>query len=158
VATSADPAEARHQIEHALQELGHLSLVEFTQAGDVSERQRGVVVHPVIAEANRHYLRTDDGQVDSAQICRTAVHLIAAAAARLDVETPAHWPAFTSYGPHLHALFETTTPQLDDAHVGELLWTATITALAHYQYGAISETSMVPSARPSALRRPPWTG
>ena len=143
---SAGGASARHELECALQGLGQLSLVEFTQADQAIERRRGVTVHPVIAEANREHLRASDDLADSTLVCRMAVHLLAGAVGRLDVEQPSHWPAFFGYGPHVHALFGTAAARLDGAHAGELLWAATMAAQAHYHYGAIGEARRLAQA------------
>jgi tetratricopeptide (TPR) repeat protein len=144
---AADDANARLVLEHALQELGHLSLIEFVQVNEIIEHGRGVVLHPVIADTNREHLRAnDDSLADSTLIYRLAVLLLADAVDPFDVERPAHWRAFLSYGPHLHALFETTTAHLDDAHVRKLLWAATMTAQAHFHYGAIDEAKRLAQA------------
>ena len=139
-------ANAQHDLEQALQELCHLSLIEFGQA-DVSKHGRDVLVHPVVAGTNREHLRVnDDTLVDAALICRLSVRLLADAIGRLDVEKPADWPSFSSYGPHLHAVFETATAYLDNASVRGLLWTATVTAHAHSNYGAIGEAKHLAQA------------
>jgi tetratricopeptide (TPR) repeat protein len=140
-------ASARNALEYALQELGHLSLVEFVSVDDVIEHERGVVLHPVIADTNREHLRANgDGLVDATLICRLAVLLLANAAEQLDVENPADWRAFSGYGPHLHALFDTTAAQLDDAHVRKLLLAATRAAQAHSHYGAVGEAKRLAQA------------
>jgi tetratricopeptide (TPR) repeat protein len=141
-----DAANARNGLEHALQELGHLSLIEFVPADEVIEHGRSVVVHPVIADTNREHLRANGDLTDAALICRLAVLLLADAADRLDVENPADWRAFYGYGPHLHALFEITAAHLDDVHVRKLLWAATKAAQAHSYYGAIGETKRLAQA------------
>jgi tetratricopeptide (TPR) repeat protein len=142
-----DAANARHELEHGLQELGNLSLIEFVRSDETSEDARGVMLHPVIADANREHLRADDDSLaDATLICRLAVRLLAGAVARLDPERPAHWRAFLGCGPHLHTLFETAAARLDDAHVRELLQAATMTAHAHFHFGAASETRRLAQA------------
>jgi tetratricopeptide (TPR) repeat protein len=144
--TPDNASNARNGLEHALQELGHLSLIEFAPVNEDTEHERGVVLHPVIADTNREHLRANDGPVDAALICRLAVLLLADAASRRDVESPADWRTFSCYGPHLHALFETTAAQLDDAHVRKLLLAATRAAQAHSHYGAVGEAKRLAQA------------
>jgi tetratricopeptide (TPR) repeat protein len=146
ILASGGQGNARHDLECALQGLGDLGLIEFARIGQGTEGWRGVTVHPVVADANREHLRAADSVADSTLVCRTAVQLLGAAVGPLDVESPAHWPAFFSYGLHLHALFETTSARLDGAHAGELLRAATMTAHAHHHCGAVSEAKRLAQA------------
>lgn len=140
--------DAQHELEQGLQELKHLSLIGFEQADDESRmRQRGIVVHPVIADTNRKHLRADDDpMVDAARVRCLAVDLLVGQIDDLDDERPADWSAFYLYGPHLHALFETVSAELDKTHLRDLLRATAMNANAHFLSGAIAEAKRLAQA------------
>jgi tetratricopeptide (TPR) repeat protein len=131
--------DARHVLEHGLQQLKDRSLIEFRAQG-TGTGPRDVVLHPVIAAATRAHLRSDDDPLtDAALVRHTSVDLLGGVLRGLDVHAPADWPVFVAYGPHVHALFETVADQVDDQHLQALLATTPMTALAHLSYGASTE-------------------
>jgi tetratricopeptide (TPR) repeat protein len=140
----------RHKLERALEELGNHSLITFRQATDDKAARPDIVVHQVVAEANRECLRSDGGdngsQAEAALIRRAAVDLIVYALDQLDPEDPRDWPSYFRLGPHLHALLWTVAKHLDTAGLLGLLRVTTTTALAHSLYGVVTEANRLSQA------------
>jgi len=129
------------ELEQGLQQLRHLSLIEFSRTEDAGAGPRDVVLHPVIADVSRAHLRADDDPLtDAALIRRTSVDLLVGAIGQLEGDQPATWPAFIVYGPHVHALFQTVAGQLDDVRLRDLIRVATQDAWAYYSYGFVAES------------------
>jgi tetratricopeptide (TPR) repeat protein len=149
-------ADVQHELDHGLQQLKHLSLIEFNSAESSRARLRNVVVHPVIAAASRAHLRADDDPLAEAPLIRRlSVDLLASTLGLLNADQPADWPAFIVYGPHVHALFQTVADQLDIGHLCDLIWTAATTAWAHQSYGSVAEARRLAAAALSKLHRLP---
>jgi len=137
---SVGDADMQHELEQSLQQLRHLSLIEFTRTENVGAGPRDVVLHPVIADVSRTHLRADDDPLTDAALIRcTSVDLLVGAIGQLDAEQSANWPTFIVHGPHVHALFQTVGDQLDDARLRDLIWVATRCAWAYYSYGFVAE-------------------
>jgi tetratricopeptide (TPR) repeat protein len=148
-------ANPRYELEQGLQELKHLSLIEF--------EQDGIVVHPVVADSCRAHLHADDDSLAVATLVRhMAVELMADALGELGLEGPLdiekrpdQWPVLVRYGPHLHALFGTVADRLDNAHVRDLLKAATSMAQLSYKYGSIAEAKHLAQAALDRIGRLP---
>jgi tetratricopeptide (TPR) repeat protein len=109
------PGQTDLRVEQALRGLERMGLVA-TDAGGPA-----VIVHPVIADANHaHLLTQSSSDPVPALVRQSAVVLVAAAVARLDVTRPASWPLVRALTSHLLALFEATAPYLDGAHLARL--------------------------------------
>jgi tetratricopeptide (TPR) repeat protein len=138
--TADDEAGIQIELEHGLQQLRHVSLVEFGMPPEPGAGARDVVLHPVVAAASRTHLRADDDPLtDAALIRRISVGLMATAIGQLDPEQPADWPSFVLLGPHVHALFDAVADRSDKDGLRDLIVAATNSALAHHSYGAVHE-------------------
>jgi tetratricopeptide (TPR) repeat protein len=131
------PALAEYRLEDGLHGLAALSLIDIRPFGGTRADQRAVVVHPVIAAANRaHLAQAGDGDHLAARISNTAIETMSAAFAGLDGDRAADWPDFLALGPHLHALFSAAAPHADRAHLTGLVAITTDGATAHALGGA----------------------
>jgi tetratricopeptide (TPR) repeat protein len=147
---------AQHDLEQGLQQLKHLSLIEFSRTDKAGAGPRNVVLHPVIAAVSRAHLRADDDPLtDAALIRRTSVDLLARALGKFDPDQPRDWPTFILHGPHVHALFQTVADQLDDVRLRDLIWAATTAAWAHNAYGSVAEARRLAMAALEKLHRLP---
>lgn len=149
-------AGIQNELEHGLQQLRHVSLVEFSTPAQPGAGARDVVLHPVIAAASRAHLRADDDPLtDSALIRRTAVGLLATAIGQLDPERSADWPMFVRFGPHVHALFQAVADQVDEVALRDLIVAATESARAHLSYGAVADAMRLAQTALNELGRLP---
>lgn len=126
-----EPDQAATRVEQALRGLARLGLIDTT-AG-----QQSVIVHPVIADTNRAYLRA--ASVDDPNrilVRQTAVRLLSSAIGALDWAQPQDWPQFTSLIPHLRALLRAPDTRLDSEHLTLLLEASRRVTLAHHWGGA----------------------
>jgi len=88
-----------------------------------------LIVHPVVADANRAQLRTERSPARTV-IGTAAVRLLHAACAPLDPASPADWPAYQVLAPHLLALLSWLTELLSEAARAELIEVTALTAEA----------------------------
>jgi hypothetical protein len=114
-----DEAVRKRWVDEGLRGLHQLSLVTAHQPA-TQEIERGVVIHPLVAETNRIHLDHAEDATASpsessspARIRRTAVKLIGAAVEPLRYDDRPHWSIFRALDPHVSALLETTAPHLD---------------------------------------------
>ncbi|MFC6878968.1 MULTISPECIES: tetratricopeptide repeat protein [Actinomadura] len=105
------PASER-DVERALDGLARFGLIEC--------RDRGIAVHPLVADTNRAHL---DG-AERARVAGAAADLVAAAVRRLSLDRPGDWPAHHALGPHLHAVFGSVADALDRARLAALAGSA----------------------------------
>ncbi len=128
---AADEAERR--ILKALAGLAAAGLLDTATGGDQpgahTVSAHTVTVHPVVADTNRAQLRTEPGP-DRTAIGTAAVRLLHAACARLDPASPADWPAYQGFAPHLLALLGWLTELLSEAARTELIEVTALTAEA----------------------------
>ena len=133
--------EAGQRFEDGLHALLRMSLIDIRPFDGTGPRGRAVVVHPMIADANRTHLRDDlghkDRRAEAALACRIATELVTDAVGRLDFDRITDWPRYLVLGPHLHALLTATAPQLDRRRLRGLVDAAVLTARAHNFSGAI---------------------
>lgn len=115
-----DDGEGSRRIHACLRDLAIVGLVDITSSGDAS----AVTVHPVVADANRARLRTQDLS-GLPRIAGAAVQQIQRAASRLDPEKPADWSAWLVLTPHILALLEWAAAELDTPAFAILLHVST---------------------------------
>jgi tetratricopeptide (TPR) repeat protein len=131
-----DEAAAEQRLVHGLSRLKQVGLIDVVPGAGGSDR--GVVVHPVVADTNRsHLLIGQDGEV-AALVRQTAVELMVGAIGGLDAERAVDWPGYLALGPHLYALFETVAPYLNRKQLDELAGIAAMMACAVSSSGAAS--------------------
>jgi tetratricopeptide (TPR) repeat protein len=135
-------AEAGQRFEDGLHALLRMSLIDIRPFDGAGPRGRAVVVHPMIADANRAHLRDDLGhqgrRAQAALAGRTVTELMTDAVRRLDPDRSTDWPRYLVLGPHVHALFAVTAPHLDRRRLRGLVDAAILTARAHNSSGAIA--------------------
>jgi tetratricopeptide (TPR) repeat protein len=124
------PASEGRAPEEALRGLERLGLID-TAAG-----QRMVVVHPVIADANRAHLIAATG-ADPSLVWRTAVSMVARAVEALDWRQPGAWPGFRELTPHVRALLDVSRPERDREYLAVLLQVNRAVVNANHLAGAI---------------------
>jgi tetratricopeptide (TPR) repeat protein len=127
------PAAVQQRLNDGLRQLRQLSLIGVRPIGQAGPPS--LVVHPVIADANRDYL--------NGAIRRTAVELVADAVVRLDFDSPADWPRYRLVTPHLAALCQTAAGGVDRDHLNDLLQAITMTARAHSVGGTAAAGEML---------------
>ena len=153
-ARGATAAEAGQRFEDGLHALLRMSLIDLRPFDGTD---RAVVVHPMIADANRTHLHDDlghqDRRAEPALAVRTATELVTDAVGRLDFDRITDWPRYLVLGPHLHALLAATAPHLDRRRLRSLVDTATLTARAHNWSGAIPAGENLLRAAVSAAGR-----
>jgi hypothetical protein len=126
-ATSPGAATAEHRLAQGLHHLQSLGLITVRPRQLATPTERAVVVHPVVADTNRMYLRDANTAKETAGLIRrAATELVVAAVRGLDYERVVNWPPCFALEPHLHALFDTVARQLDRPYLDDLM-TATIT-------------------------------
>ena len=132
LATDANASTDEHRLERGLAQLRRFGLVDV--------RERGIVVHPLVADTNRSHLRHPDSpdKVDAALVRHTAVALVTDALNRLDYELAADWPRYLALAPHLHTLLDTIAHQVDDRGLDELTAAAAVVIRAYNAIGATS--------------------
>jgi transcriptional regulator with XRE-family HTH domain/tetratricopeptide (TPR) repeat protein len=114
------------RVERALRGLARLDLVQAAVG------EGGIVVHPVIADANRAHLLTDtDVDLRPEMVWRTAVRLVARIIDALDWAHPDDRASFHSLVPHLRVLHDAPDGMLDAEHLTTLIEASRRTILAH---------------------------
>lgn len=139
---TASEAARWAEVEQALNGLSRLGLIE---ARSLDGQGRGVVVHPVVAEANRACLERDPGTIPAVTVTEpeacvvrhAAVNLLETALAGLRWDKPEDWPRFWLLGLHLHALLSSVAGHLDREHLARLMLSLATTARALDQSGAV---------------------
>jgi tetratricopeptide (TPR) repeat protein len=132
--TSPPPkGRANVPLEQALRGLQRLGLIEAVAGG------RALLVHPVIADANRAHLLAATGAPDPAPspIAQTAVRVVALAIDALRWRQPGDWPRFRELTPHLQALFDVSATWRDVRHLDILMKASRSVVNAHHMAGAI---------------------
>jgi tetratricopeptide (TPR) repeat protein len=128
-ATAGEPpgvADA-YQLDQALRGLSRMGLLGISPLGDASNAPQAVIIHPVVADTNRSRLiaaAAHPDQVPADALRETAVDLMAAFVAGLDLDQLSNRAAGRPAAAHLRALLATVAPYLDDDHLAELLNTA----------------------------------
>jgi tetratricopeptide (TPR) repeat protein len=147
-------AEAGQRFEDGLHALLRMSLIDIRPFDGTD---RAIVVHPMIADANRTHLHDDlghrDRRAEAALAGRTATELVTEAVGRLDFDRITDWPRYLVLGPHLHALLAATAPHLDRRRLRGLVDAARLTARAHNFSGAIPAGGSLLRAAVSAAGR-----
>ena len=127
------PAQTADRLrEEGLRGLHRLGLIELSR----SESTTSIVVHPVVADANRVLLAASDGPAERA-VSRTAARLVVAALAGVPFDLPVNWAVFRLIGPHLLALFTTVADRLPEEELTDLVDTAHLTACGLDGSGAV---------------------
>jgi tetratricopeptide (TPR) repeat protein len=111
-----------------------------------------VIVHPVVADANRARLRTTD-QDSLPQISQTAVRQLQGACSALDCEQPADWPAWASLVPHVIALLQWPGARLHDPALAGLLGISNSAATALVQEGNVATAELLARTAIAAASR-----
>jgi hypothetical protein len=127
--------------EEVLPALAGLGLIE-----DVRE-QASVVVHPVVADANRaHLVSPAPPDPDPNFVRDTAVVPLLRMLRKLESTSPSHWPVYRQLSPHLLALLQTTGQHLSEERLANLLEAAGDMASAFDCAGATATAATVTSA------------
>ncbi len=131
--SAGDPGQADTRLDQALRGLARLGLVD-TVAG-----QRAVIVHPLIADANRaHMLAPRRADPSPVVVGQAAVGLVVAATSGLRVDQPGDWPHYRELTPHLLALLTTTAPHVGAEQLANLLRGVVEVVVAHHWIGSMS--------------------
>ena len=121
-------ATAPLRVDTVLKGLHQLGLID--QAGGVHDR--GLMVHPVVADTNRIYLlEPRPGDPPESLVRQTAVKLLVAALDDLADERPSTWSAFRVLTPHLQALLSNSAARLAAADLETLIRVTADTAVAY---------------------------
>jgi tetratricopeptide (TPR) repeat protein len=132
-AAASGPGPDDVRLDQALRGLARMGLV------DTAAEQRAVLVHPVIADANRGHLVAPGGPGPDADLVRaTAVGLLRAAVAGLGPDQSRHWPRYRALTPHLQELLVTVAPHADGERLADLVHAADQIVLAHDWCGCLS--------------------
>jgi tetratricopeptide (TPR) repeat protein len=131
-----NPNRAGALLEQALRGLARYGLIN-TVTLDASV---AVVMHPVIADSNRAHLLDPAGssELDPSVVGRVATGVLAAEAAMLRPDRPAHWPRFGMLTPHLHTMLQVISPHLDRETLAALIAATTAAVEANSRSGAIT--------------------
>jgi tetratricopeptide (TPR) repeat protein len=105
LATFTDPPREPPRADQVLEGLDQLGLIVLV----VRTADRGVVVHPVVADTNRVHLRDDPRE---SLIRSTAVGLVAAVVDDLNPQRPSTWPTMRDLAPHVQRLLTDSAPTL----------------------------------------------
>jgi CRP-like cAMP-binding protein/tetratricopeptide (TPR) repeat protein len=116
--TDNDGAE-RRRLRDGLQGLSRTGLIEIS-AGGSPAGVNAVMVHPVVADANR--IRLANGvDAEYAAVQGTAVALLEAGTAGLDPARPGDWPTWRLLRSHVKAAIDLLADDLDPAVLARLL-------------------------------------
>jgi tetratricopeptide (TPR) repeat protein len=128
--------------EEVVGALARLGMIE-----DASE-QTAVVVHPVVAAANRARLRSPTIPPDPNPdfVRDTAVVPLLRIFRKLDATNPSHWPSYRQLAPHMLALLQTSGPHLAQDRLANLLDAAGALADACDSAGATTTAMAVTGA------------
>nr|WP_272902860.1 tetratricopeptide repeat protein [Streptomyces sp. BA2] len=130
-------ADNADQLEEALRGLDKLGLIEARVSGP----QTAIVIHPVVADANRIHLSSavarPGDEPDANLVRRVAVEVITSELSGLSPYAPADWPRFRLIGTHLRTLLDTVAPHLTQEHLAALVSAVCTTGCAIDQSGAI---------------------
>lgn len=111
----SEPGRQPARLDQILQGLDNLGLIDSAGA------ERGLVVHPVVADTNRtHLMERHAGDLPEETVRATAVRLLAAKLDELDIDRPSTWDRFRLLAPHLQALLANSAPRLSDAALDTL--------------------------------------
>jgi len=117
-------APADRLLDQALRGLARVGLLGIQPLDDAANSLKAVVIHPVVADTNQSRLLAGGAQPDQvpADVLReTAVDLLAAFVAGLNLDQPAGWAAGRLAVAHLQALLKAAAPYLDDDHLAVLM-------------------------------------
>jgi CRP-like cAMP-binding protein/tetratricopeptide (TPR) repeat protein len=109
----------RRRLRDGLQGLSRTGLIEIS-AGGSPAGVNAVMVHPVVADANRIRLANGVG-AEYAAVQGTAVALLEAGTAGLDPARPGDWPTWRLLRPHVKAAIDLLADDLDPAVLARLL-------------------------------------
>lgn len=132
------PSQVAARLEQSLRALDRLGLI-----GLIAGRGSAVVIHPLVADANRAHLLHAAGsdEPDPLMVRQIAVGLLAIAIEGLYNGEPADWPKYRGLAPYFHALLATSARYLDDEHLASLVTSATDTVEAYHGMGSIAEAT-----------------
>jgi hypothetical protein len=130
-AAAPEPGETDTRVDQTLRGLARLGLIDTTG-------QREVIVHPVVADANRaHLLGSSRSDTDPVLIWHTAAGLLARAFTVLDWTRASDWPRFAKLSPHLQAVFQVFESHLDPEHLTALVEAYRLLMIVHLQCGVL---------------------
>ncbi len=120
---------AARRLEVGLRGLSSLGLIE---SGSLSNDDRLVVVHPMIADSNRaHLVHPQADDPEPGRVRQAAVALLQRRIRALEVARPADWPRYRLLTPHVQALMGEAAAGLDQEHLVSLVDVAGWLAAAH---------------------------
>jgi tetratricopeptide (TPR) repeat protein len=125
LAAYSEPGRKPPRLNQVLYGLDHLGLITL-------RRERGLVVHPVVADTNRIHLM--EGQADDPPeetVRATAVTLLADELDGLTVDRPSAWRTFGRLTPHLRALLANSAPRISGATLDTLTGTTGQVAIGY---------------------------
>ncbi|HEU5392095.1 MAG TPA: FxSxx-COOH system tetratricopeptide repeat protein [Streptosporangiaceae bacterium] len=115
----ADDHNERRGLTDGLRGLSRTGLVDIS-ASSGPAGLNAVMVHPVVADANRIRLAASPA-AERVAVQETAVALLEAATAGLDPVRPADWPAWRRLRAHMNAVIDLLADTLDPAVLARLL-------------------------------------
>lgn len=137
-ADASGAADGHRLLDQALRGLSRMGLLGIQPLVDAPNAPQAVIIHPVVADTNRSQLiaaSTQPDQVPANVLRETAVDLLAAFAAGLDVDQPSGRSAGRLAVAHLRAVLTTVAPYLDEDHLADLLNTiARVTNQLAFRY------------------------
>jgi hypothetical protein len=130
-------AERETRLRSDLRALATAGLID-TADGDVPS----VIVHPVVADANRVRLRTTD-RASLPEIGEAAVRQLRGGTSGLDHGRPTDWPAWGGIVPHILALLQWPGADLYDAALADLLSVSNAAATALVAEGSVATAELL---------------
>jgi tetratricopeptide (TPR) repeat protein len=114
--------------------LSSVGLITAVPSG--SEARPGVTIHPLVAEASRFHLDSED----PARAGKFAIALLTAAAARLSHEQPEDWPVWVQLAPHVNAVYGYLASRLAATDLAALVRVSSTAAAAFAWAGAYPDS------------------
>ncbi|MDA0639361.1 tetratricopeptide repeat protein [Nonomuraea ferruginea] len=145
---SPDPAGVVAGLE-ALLSVGLIQTSLPAAEGATAEAIAGVMVHPLVAET----VREDLDHVETDRAVSAATELLIHATADLQVDKPAHWPAWQKWWAHLEEMLNAAGPLVREPVLANLVCTACVTATMLLWAGSYNASVKISEAALKRLTR-----
>ncbi|HEX5289713.1 MAG TPA: FxSxx-COOH system tetratricopeptide repeat protein, partial [Streptosporangiaceae bacterium] len=156
----ADDQDERRGLTDGLRGLSRTGLVDIS-ASSGPAGLNAVIVHPVVADANRIRLAASPA-AERVAVQETAVALLEAATAGLDPVRPADWPAWRRLRAHMNAVIDLLADTLDPAVLARLLTVSAVgteallgagrlAAAGKLAQASVAASAFLPGEDPAAL-------
>src|SRR5689334_19698124 len=158
--SQADDHNERRGLTDGLRGLSRTGLVDISASGSPAGLN-AVMVHPVVADANRIRLAASPA-AERVAVQETAVALLEAATAGLDPVRPADWPAWRRLRAHMNAVIDLLADTLDPAVLARLLTVSAVgteallgagrlAAAGKLAQASVAASAFLPDEDPAAL-------